>query len=619
MKLRERIRLLLVTEAEDDDGGGVVAGAPPVPVREIFRRFWPYARPYRRWLFVSFVFVALTPAIETATIWMFQLVVDDVLVPRHFGALLPIAAAYVGLTLVGGVVSFFDDYISEWVAGRFLLDLRARFFEHLQGLSLHFFDRRRLGDVLSRLSGDIGAIETFVLSGLADTLSFVLRIVFFTGALFYLQWELALVSLVVVPLFLLAGRRFSELLQDASREKRRRTGSTAAVAEESLSNSTLVQAYNRQSTEIERYHRENRATFRASMAAVRLEALFEPLVELIQLLGAMVVIALGTWELTQGHLTLGGLLVFLTFLSRLYAPIRDLGDLANSMFSASASAERIIEFLNEKPSVQEGSRTLERARGEVEIDRLSFVYPGVDQSALENVSFAIRPGDTVAVVGASGAGKSTLVKLLLRFFDPSSGEIRLDGHDLRDLRLESLRDNLALVLQETLVFDDTIRANIAYGRADATDAQIEAAARAADAHDFITALPDGYDTPIGQKGRLLSGGQRQRIAIARAMIRDAPLLILDEPTTGLDTEATQRVLEPLRRLMRGRSTLVISHNLLTVRDADLIIVLDGGRVVERGTHTDLVAAGGIYARLYSLHAPGPIESEMQRLLTPSPD
>ena len=616
MRLRERIRLLLVTEAEDDDG--VVAGAPPVPVREIFRRFWPYARPYRRWLFVSFGFVALTPAIETATIWMFQLVVDDVLVPRDFGALLPIAAAYVGLTLVGGVVSFFDDYISEWVAGRFLLDLRARFFEHLQGLSLHFFDRRRLGDVLSRLSGDVGAIETFVLSGLADTVSFVLRIVFFTGALFYLQWELALVSLFVVPLFLLAGRRFSELLQDASREKRRRTGSTAAVAEETLSNSTLVQAYNRQSTEIERYERENRATFRASMAAVRLEALFEPLVELIQLLGAIVVIALGTWELTQGHLTLGGLLVFLTFLSQLYGPISDLSHLANSIFSASASAERIIEFLNEKPSVQDGSRTLEGVRGEVEIDRLSFVYPGVDQPALKDVSFAIRPGHTVAVVGASGAGKSTLVKLLLRFFDPSSGEIRLDGHDLRELRLESLRDNLALVLQETLVFDDTIRANIAYGRADATWAQIEAAARAADAHDFITALPDGYDTPVGQKGRLLSGGQRQRIAIARAMIRDAPLLILDEPTTGLDTEATQRVLEPLRRLMRGRSTLVISHNLLMVRDVDLIIVLDGGRAVERGTHAELVAAGGVYARLYSLHAAGPIESELHGLLTPSP-
>jgi ABC-type multidrug transport system fused ATPase/permease subunit len=617
MTLRERIRLLLVTETEDDDG--VVAAAPPVPVREIFRRFWPYARPYRRWLFVSFVFVALTPAIETATIWMFQLVVDDVLVPRDFGALLPIAAAYVGLTLVGGVVSFFDDYISEWVAGRFLLDLRARFFEHLQGLSLHFFDRRRLGDVLSRLSGDIGAIENFVLSGLADTVSFVLRIVFFTGALFYLQWELALVSLVVVPLFLLAGRRFSELLQDASREKRRRTGSTAAVAEESLSNSTLVQAYNRQSTEIERYERENRATFRASMAAVRLEALFEPLVELIQLLGAIVVIALGTWELTQGHLTLGGLLVFLTFLSQLYGPIRDLTDLANSIFSASASAERIIEFLDERPSVQDGSRTLGRSRGEVEIDSLSFVYPGVDQPALEDVSFAIRPGDTVAVVGASGAGKSTLVKLLLRFFDPSSGEIRLDGHDLRELRLESLRDNLALVLQETLVFDDTVRANIAYGRENATEAQIEAAARAADAHDFITALPDGYDTAVGQKGRVLSGGQRQRIAIARAMIRDAPLLILDEPTTGLDTEATQRVLGPLRRLMRGRSTLVISHNLLTVRDADLIIVLDGGRVVERGTHAELVAAGGVYARLYSMHAPGPTESELQGLLAPSPD
>jgi ABC-type multidrug transport system fused ATPase/permease subunit len=601
MTLRERIRLLLVAGTEDDEG--IVAAAPPVPVRDIFRRFWPFARPYRRWLFASLVFIALTPAIETATIWMFQLVVDEVLVPRDFDALLPIAVAYLALTLGAGVVSFFDDYISEWVAGRFLLDLRARFFEHLHGLSLNFFDRRRLGDVLSRLTGDVAAIESFVLSGLADTISFVLRIVFFTGALFYLQWQLALVSLFVLPLFLLAARRFSELIQDASREKRRRTGSTAAVAEESLSNSALVQAYNRQSTEVERFQRENQATFEASMASTRIEAFFEPLINVIQLLGAIVVIGFGTWQLTEGHMTLGELLVFMTFLSQLYGPVRDLSDLANEIYEASASAERIVEFFDEEPAVQDGTRVLGRALGEVEVDSVSFAYPGVDEQALEDVCFSVGPGQTVALVGASGAGKSTLVKLLLRFYDPSSGAIRLDGHDLRELRLESLRDNVALLLQETLVFDDTIRANIAYGHPNATQAEIEAAARAADAHDFITAFPDGYDTAAGQKGRLLSGGQRQRIAIARAMIRDAPLLILDEPTTGLDAEGTQRLLEPLRRLISGRATLIISHSLITVRDADLIVVLDGGRVVERGTHDELIAAEGTYARLYSLHAP----------------
>jgi ATP-binding cassette, subfamily B, bacterial len=587
------------------DGEALVEAAPPVPVRDIFKRFWPYARPYRRWLLVGMVFLVLTPALDTATIWLFKVVVDEVLVPRDFGPFVWIALAYLGLTLLSGVTGFCDEYLATWVGERFLLDMRTSFFRHLQDLSLDFFERRRLGDIISRLTGDIAAIESFVLSGVTDALSYGLRILFFCGALFFIQWDLALVSLVVAPFFWLAARHFSRLIKVASREKRRRSGSISSVAEESFSNAALVQAYNRQDGEVQRFHRENLGSYEATMASTRLRALYSPLIDLIELAGAMLVIGLGTWELSRNAMTLGELLVFLTFLTQLYSPIRGLGKLANSIYSASAAAERIIEFLDLEPSVADrpGAVSLGRAGGEIELQQVGFRYPGTNRNALTEVSLRVAPGQVLALVGPSGAGKSTLAKLLLRFYDPTDGAVRLDGEDIRDVRLESLRDNVALLLQETLVFDGTIAENIAYGRPAASTAEILAAARAADANGFIEELPEAYATQIGQKGRRLSGGQRQRLAIARAMIRDAPVLILDEPTAGIDAESTRRIMGPLRRLMGGRTTVVISHNLMTTRDADLIAVIEGGRIAELGNHDDLLVAGGTYARLYHRHQP----------------
>jgi ABC-type multidrug transport system fused ATPase/permease subunit len=572
-------------------------------LRSIFARFWPLTKPLRTRLYISLVLVVVAPVLSTAEIGMFKILIDRVVVPHDFHLFPLIAVTYLGLTLLEGAVSFTDQYLSTWVGERFVLILRTRLFSHLHRLSSGFFDSRPLGDLLSRLTGDTGAIETLVLSGVAAGVTYVTKLVLFTGAMFYLDWRLAGASLLAAPGFLGAARVFSRRIKTASREKRRRVAAITSVAEESFGNAALIRAYDRAEAEDTRFHTQNQAVFTAQMSATRLQAVFGPLTDVIETIGVLLVIGLAIWELAAGRISIGGLLVFMAYMAQLYSPIQGLSSLMNSLYAASAGAERVIELLDETPTITNPTTptSLDRAAGALRVHQVGFTYPGTDAPALSGIDLDIAAGQTVAIVGASGAGKSTLAKLLLRFYDPDVGSITLDGIDLRQLPLPDLYRNIATVLQETLVFDGTVRENILWGQPEATDHEIIAAATAADAHEFITALPLGYDTPIGQRGRKLSGGQRQRVAIARALIRDAPVLLLDEPTTGLDADSTRRVLTPLRRLIAGRTMIIISHNLLTVTDADAILYLEHGRIAGTGTHTQLLHDCPGYRRLYHLH------------------
>ena len=596
----DALRRWLVAEELVDDVGIRIAPAPAVPLRAILRRFWPYARPYRAWLVLVLVFAVVVPLVDAAMIGLFKVVVDQVLVPHDLGLLAPIALAYLGLITLSGLLGFVDSYASTWVSERFVLDLRTAVFRHLSRMPLGFYEERPSGDLVSRLSGDIGAIESLLISGTASALSHAVRIVFFAGALIYLRWELALVSFAVAPLFWLVSRRVSARLKRNARERRRRSGSVSAAAQESLNNMTLVQAYGREAEVIDRFQRHGWSRLRAQMASVRARATFTPLIDLIEMCGVLVVLGMGTWELARGAMTLGGLLVFVAFLTQLYTPVRGLAKRLNSAYTASASAERVLELLDQKPRPRELSGAIHpgRAEGRLTITGVSYRYDGASRDALRDVTISVAPGEFVAIVGASGAGKSTLAKLMLRFDDPSEGVVALDDRDARVLTLAGLRDNIATVLQECLIFDGTILDNIAFGKAGATFDDVREAASMADADAFIGALPDGYATLVGQQGRRLSGGQRQRIAIARAFVRDAPVVLLDEPGVGLDPASFQRVMQPILRLAQGRATVVISHNLLTVRHATRIYVLDSGRLVEKGTHEELLRRAGCYASLY---------------------
>ena len=494
--------------------------------------------------------------------------------------------------------------MGQWVAN----DLRLRIYEHLESLSFRYYDTHETGALLSTMTDDVSRVQDFVSSDALGIVVDATTIVGMLAVMFWLDWGFTLIVLAITPLLLVFISRFRRAVKSATREVRDRESDVVAVVQSGLESVRTVQALGAQAVEAERLDRASRGAVAAALRARRIKSLLPPVVGVIVAACTAIVLWRGTDRAIAGAMTVGSLTVFLAYLSRFFKPVQDLAKMTTAVAQTHVALERIVGLLDIDMLVQERPDALEPPAftGAIALEHVAFAYTP-DTPVLSDVTLSIRPGTFVGIVGPTGSGKSTIASLIPRFYDSAAGRILVDGTDIRDYTLRGLRRQIGFVLQETVLFRGTIRDNIAYGRHDATDADVMTAARLANADEFIARLPNGYDTLVGERGATLSGGQRQRLGIARAFIRNVPILILDEPTAALDPESEHLVVEGLKRLMKGRTVIMISHRLSTLRDADQIIVLRGGVVAEQGTHDDLLALNGVYAGLFWAgpeHAPG---------------
>jgi subfamily B ATP-binding cassette protein MsbA len=572
-------------------------------------------RPHRRALVLGLVAIAGESIADVAAPWPLKIVLDNVIahkashgwlfafIKRTVGTepmqiLMFACIAVLVIAVLDACCSYWEKYTTTTVGQWVTHDLRRTLYAQVQRLSLSYHDTSKTGDLISRVTTDIDSIQSFIVSGLLSILVDIATIVGMIGVLFYLSWQLTLIALAVVPILFAIVYTYTRKVKKASREVRKQEGKMISVVQEVISSIRVVKAFSREDYEVQRLEGESLETVEASLKARTLKAKLVPIVNIVTAVGTCLVLYFGGKLALDSNMTGGKIYIFIAYIASMYKPMQDISKIMDSYSKADIGYERIQEIIGNKGEMMDvpGAKKLVITDGRIDVDHVTFSYDG-EREILHDVSLHVPQGSVVALVGPTGSGKSTLINLVARFYDVKAGTIKIDGQDISKVKQESLRSQLSFVLQDTVLFSGSVWDNIAYGRPDATHKEIVAAAEAANATEFIEKLPQKYDTLVGERGVLLSGGQRQRIAIARAMVRNSPILILDEPTSALDANSEHLVFEALDRLMHGRTAIVIAHRLSTVRKANCIYVIQDGCIVESGTHEDLIEAGGLYQEL----------------------
>ena len=564
------------------------------------RRLLGYLRPYRGKLALALVCMVLVSLTTLALPWILgRELIDRVILGKNVLLLNLIAIALVILVAVKGLFSYGQTYLMSFVGYRLITDLRNQVYQHLQRLSLSFYKRKRTGEIMSRVVTDVNVLQEIVVESVAKMILNLLIIAGVLGFIFYIHWKLSLCVLAVVPLLALTVRRFGSRIKKFSTSVQVKIADISSLLQETITGIEVVKSFATEEKEVKKFQQENIRNFRLAMRRTRVVALLSPLVEILTTIGLSAILWYGAREVITGGLTTGKLIAFLGYVSLVTHPLNQLGKTYSLYQRALASAERIFEILDTEPEIKElpGAIQLPPIEGHIRFKDVSFGYNS-KELILENISLEIKPGESVALVGPSGVGKSTLVSLIPRFYDSTSGVVTIDGYDVKKVKLASLRQQISIVPQETILFNGTIGDNIAYGRPEATDEEIAEAAKRSNADRFIESLSQGYDTEVGERGVKISGGERQRIAIARAILRNPRILILDEATSAVDSETELLIQQALRHLMKERSTLIIAHRLSTIQNARKVVVLSQRRIEDIGSHEELLTQGGFYTKLY---------------------